>query len=216
VRPSLRPAVACALVVALSPALYGHRLDEYLQATRIAISTEQLVIELDLTPGAAIAESVVSAIDGDRDGHASPEEERAYALRVLKSTSLAVDGQPETLTLLRAEVPDLDALRAGLGTVRLEAGAAASASTSGRHELTFRNAHREDVGVYLVNALVPANPRIRITGQERDVLQRELRLSYEVAPSSARWPAWWATGTAVAVASASALWRRRRRRPSRG
>jgi hypothetical protein len=208
----LRPAVVCALAVALTPALNAHRLDEYLQAARIAVSTEQLVIDLDLTPGAAIAESVVSAIDRNRDGRASPEEQRAYALLVLNSTSLAVDGQPGALTLLRAEVPDLSALRAGLGTVRLAIGAAAPASAPGRHQLTFRNAHREDVSVYLVNALTPATPRIRITRQDRDVLQRELRLSYDVAPSSARWPAWWATGTAIAAAGASILWRRHRRR----
>jgi hypothetical protein len=210
---ALLPTAAGVLIITLAPALQSHRLDEYLQATRIAVSTEQLVVEIDLTPGAAIAESVVTAIDRDRDGRPSPEEQHAYAQLVLASTRLEVDGQPRVLTLLRAQVPDLTALRSGMGTIRLEAGAAPAASTPGRHQLTYRHTHREDVGAYLVNALTPATPRIRITGQDRDVLQRELRLSYEVTPSAIRWPSWWATGTALAVACASALWWRRRRRP---
>lgn len=206
----LLPALACVLVIGLAPTLHAHRLDEYLQATRIAVSTEQLVIEIDLTPGAAIAESVVAAIDRDRDGRPSPEEQQAYARLVLASTQLEVDGQPRVLTLLRAHVPDLTALRSGMGTIRLELGAAPAASRPGRHQLIFRNTHREAVGAYLVNALTPATPRIRITGQDRDSLQRELRLSYEVMPAVVRWPSWWAAATGLAVACGSGLWRRRR------
>ena len=213
--PRLLPlSLACALV-ALVPELQAHRLDEYLQATRIAVSTEQIVIELDLTPGAAVAASVVAAIDQARDGHASPEEGLAYARRVVAATTLEVDGMRQPLTLLSSEVPNIAAIQAGLGTVRLVIGGGGASSTPGAHELTFRNAHRDDVGVYLINALTPATSRVRITGQRRDVGQRELRLSYDILPHpTARWPPWWTVGIAGGIAvCASGLARRHGRRP---
>ena len=46
--------------------------------------------------------------------------------------------------------------------------------------LSFRNDHLPELGVYLVNALVPATSEIKISGQARDPLQREMRLSFHV------------------------------------
>ena len=37
----------------------AHRLDEYLQAARIAVDVDRVGVELDLTPGVAIAPSVM-------------------------------------------------------------------------------------------------------------------------------------------------------------
>ena len=211
--PRLLPlSLACALV-ALAPELQAHRLDEYLQATRIAVSTEQIVIELDLTPGAAVAASVFAAIDQNRDGHASPEEGLAYARQVVEATTLEVDGMRQPLTLLSSEIPDVAAMQAGMGTVRLAIGGGGASNTPGAHELTFRNSHRDDVGVYLINALTPATPRVRITGQRRDVVQGELQLSYDILPHpTARWPPWWTAGIAGIVVCASGLARRHWRR----
>lgn len=201
------------LMVGLVPEMGAHRLDEYLQAARIAVSTDQIVIELDLTPGESMAASVVRAIDGNRDGTASAEEGRDYAQRILSDTALEVDGASRRLVLLRSQVADLDAMRAGVGTVHLEIGAGRTPRTSGAHRLRFRNTHRADVGVYLANALTPATPRIRITDQRRDVLQQELQLSYEVLqPASVRWPSWWVLSLTGAFVGASGLMRRHRRR----
>jgi hypothetical protein len=187
-----------------APTLLGHRLDEYLQASRIEISTAQVVIELDLTPGSAIAESVVAAIDRNHDGLATLEEARSYADDVRKSTQLELDGQRLDLRLISTQAPDPDALRSGVGTIRLRLGAGWT-GTPGAHQLLYRNVHREDVSVYLANVLAPATPRIRITAQDRDVRQRELRLGYEVTAATPQWPSWWAALLGVAVLSA-ALW----------
>ncbi len=201
------------LLVGLSLDVDAHRLDEYLQAARILISTEQIVIELDLTPGEVIAGAVVADIDLNRDGAVSDREGRAHAQRVLAATTLEIDGGRRPLVLVRGQIPDLDAMQAGVGTVRLQISAGGVPRTAGPHELVFRNNHRADVGVYLVNALTPATPRIRISEQRRDALQRELRVTYEVLPPvGPRWPAWWSVAVAGAVVGlAGRAWRRRGR-----
>ena len=49
----------------------AHRADEYLQAARLAIDPARVQIELDLTPGIALAEAIIADIDRNRDGSLS-------------------------------------------------------------------------------------------------------------------------------------------------
>jgi hypothetical protein len=70
-------------------------------------------------------------------------------------------------------------MSSGLGVIRIEAQAACD-RYSGQHSLVYKNNHKPDLGVYLVNALVPANPKIAITAQNRDPLQREFRLAFKI------------------------------------
>ena len=50
--------------------------------------------------------------------------------------------------------------------------------SAGPHHLLYRNSHHPDIGVYLANVLVPASHRIAVTGQRRDVDQRQLIVDY--------------------------------------
>ena len=162
----------------------AHRLDEYLQAARISIELGRIGAEIDLTPGAAVAENVFGAIDRDRNGEVSQAEGAAYAEEILRSLSLNVDGTPLPVTLATYSIPPLADMRGGEGIIRLRVSAAIPAMPSGshwRHHLRFANTHRSDIGVYLVNALIPRDERIRITGQSRDLLQREFDLDYSVS-----------------------------------
>lgn len=70
----------------------------------------------------------------------------------------------------------------GNGSIRLDLAAEAVLSAAGEHQLSFRNNHLPELGVYLVNALAPTTSEIKISGQERDPLQREMRLSFHVTP----------------------------------
>jgi hypothetical protein len=72
----------------------AHRLDEYLQAARIEIGAGRVELELALTPGIAIAGSIVADIDRDRDGSLSRQEQQAYATSVLSAIDLEADGRP--------------------------------------------------------------------------------------------------------------------------
>ena len=153
----------------------AHRLDEYLQASRLSIGMDRVQLELDLTPGTATAATVVGWIDTNHDGRISTT--------VLEAVALSADGQPLALTLTDRQFPDMADVMAGVGMIRLRA-VATMAPGAGRHVLAYSNAHRSDGSVYLANVLVPADHRITIASQRRDPSQHTLTLEYDVATSA--------------------------------
>lgn len=179
--------IACCIWLACPAAATAHRLDEYLQATRIALSDDAVRVEIDLTPGIGVLSRVVGLIDSDGDGALSLAEQRAYSTLVVSLTNLSVDGTAAPLVLARSDYPTLDDMRAGVGTIRLAARATLPASSSwpGRHQLTYVNTHQSDMSAYLVNALTPP-ARIQITHQERDPWQHHLTFEYTVHSPYAR------------------------------
>jgi len=166
--------------VALGTGVSAHRLDEYLQTARIAILPDRAHVELDLTPGVAVADRVVQRIDKDGDGALSVEERQTYARQVLSVTELRVDGTPLQTTLVAAHFPDVEAVKRGEGTIRIDVDVVVPLLTAGRHQLLFRNANDPDSAVYLANALMPENDRISIARQVRDAVQRELTIDFDV------------------------------------
>jgi hypothetical protein len=171
-----------------SPPLAGaHRLDEYLQATRVSIDVDRVGLDIALTPGASVAPQVLEWIDTNRDGEISTAEGDAYARLMIGSVALSVDGRPEPVTLVDAGFPDARDMRLGEGTIRLRAIARLSATTVGRHRVSYVNSHRPEASVYLVNALAPDDPRIRIADQHRDEAQHGLTVDYSVRPWTRGW-----------------------------
>lgn len=202
-------AVVAALCLALPSTARAHRLDEYLQASRVAIDRDRIDVEIDLTPGVAVAAQVLSAIDTDHDGSISGTEAGLYASAVIDALTLELDGHAERLQLTSQRFPDPDAMTEGTGTIQLRASAAAAAGRSGTHHLLFRNPYRADIGAYLANPLVPRDAAIEILGQERDVRQHDLRIEYRVH-SSWKWALSW-TGIAVLAVAGLVGMRLRRR-----
>ncbi len=173
--------------LATRPLASAHRLDEYLQATRLWIDIESVGLEIDLTAGAAAASEVFAFIDTNRDGEISTAEGEAYARQMLRSVVLSVDGRSVPVTLVETHFPQFREMSLGVGTIRLRAIAKVPAAGAGRHQVSFLNTHRPETSVYLVNALVPANPRIQLADPQRDRAQRRLTLDYTVvadAPSA--------------------------------
>ena len=194
----------------------AHRRDEYLQAARVAIDPGRIEIELDLTPGIAVAEQVLAAIDRDGNRAISDGEARAYRDLVLGGLTVDVDGTPLALALIDSSVPEVAAVRNGEGTMRLRAGAALPRVSAGTHRLRYRNAHRPDIGVYLVNALVPASDRVAVVSQRRDVDQRDVTIEYTLAPDPAtRLRGGLSAGAAGAAIWLTSLWWRRRQPSSK-
>jgi len=177
--------VTATLVAALfgwsSPA-DAHRLDEYLQATRVAIDVDRVSVEIDLTPGATVAAKIFALIDTDHDGRVSDTESERYARAVLDSIHLNIDGRPVPLTRVAYRFPGFDEMRLGIGVIRLAATASAPGG-SGRHQLVLRNTYLPDESVYAANALAPANDVVEIDGQRRDPLQHGLIVDYRVGRS---------------------------------
>ena len=180
----MKPALLGCLSLLLATDVLAHRLDEYLQVTRISVATNRVNLSLDLTPGVAVADHVLSVIDKDRDGRASEKEVAAYARRVLKDIQAGLDEKVLSLRLVDTSFPDLANVKKGIGVIRIKATASILPLSAGNHSLTLANSHLPTISVYLVNALVPTHPAIKITKQTRDELQKHYRLEFGVNPST--------------------------------
>jgi hypothetical protein len=203
------PGWSLLIVVLLVPATANaHRLDEYLQATRVAIERDRVVVDVDLTPGISIARRVTGWIDLNSDGEISSSESLAYGREVLGSLVLSVDGATMPLGLIETQAPTIADMANGVGTVRVRASAAMASRGTGRHELTVVNTHRPESSVYLANALVPSDKGVEIVGQRRSHDQHSLTIEYDVETSAFRARVLW-LGAAFTLFGA-ALWRRRR------
>jgi hypothetical protein len=200
-------AIITALVVASSTGANAHRLDEYLQAARVAVAPTRVVVHLDLTPGVSLAADVIALLDGNGDGLVSPLEAEAYGRVVLADVSARLDGAPLGLRLMRVDVPTAGEMRDGVGTIRIEAAGAVHAGRPGPHQFELRNLHRPGSSVYLANALAPQDTDIRIVRQQRDPRQQRFTLDYEVRPSNGAAIGWLVA--AAAVLTALARWRTR-------
>jgi nickel/cobalt transporter (NicO) family protein len=176
-------AVVCLLLMRMDAA--AHRLDEYLQATRVSLARGAVTLEVDLTPGASVAASVLEVLDTDRDGRFSAFEAGAYGRAVVEDLVIELDGRPVALTVDRVEASTPGEMREGMGTIQVHAVGRVDAVSGGRHELYFRNNHRPGGSVYLVNALVSEDRTVSVERQRRDARQQEVRIDYTVG---SKWP----------------------------
>jgi hypothetical protein len=176
-------AVIAGLVLFSIPA-GAHRLDEYLQATRITIGVHQISLTLELTPGVAVAAEVLHLIDPSGNSSIPPDRGERYARRVLRELRLELDGKMQSIQLVDAAFPDREDVEQGEGTIHLKAVVQIRQLKAGAHEIFFRNEHWPKISVYLANALVPEDKTIQITRQIRDSIQREFRLDFEASSSA--------------------------------
>ena len=197
-------AVVVAAVFSAATQMSAHRLDELLQAARIGIAGDRVDLELDLTPGAAVADRLIADIDRDGDGSFSTKEQRAFIDRVIAEIKLTADGGALPLRSQTFTFPAPAAFRNGDGIIAIRATAPLAANFQGEHRLAFDNAYRRDISVYLANALVPETDRIAVTAQHRDAIQSHLTIAYEVREQQqATLP--YASLTAIAAAIAVAV-----------
>ncbi len=176
----MKPLMALLLLAFGAACASAHRLDEYLQATTISLEKDQVRAQIRMTPGVAVLPPILAAIDANGDGAISTGEQRAYAARVLGDLSLAVDGEHLQLRLVSLQFPALDAMREGLGEIRIDV--AADLHGGGRERaLVLENHHQRQFSVYLVNCLTPQDPDIRVAAQSRNYEQSLYRLDYSQA-----------------------------------
>jgi hypothetical protein len=194
-------ALSIATAVAASSNASAHRRDEFLQAARLAIDPARVELQLDLTPGIDVAETIIADIDRNRDGVISPAEQREYVARVLNEVALDVDGTALHAVPVNATFPDVQSFRRGEGTIQLRADSALPRLSNGAHHLSYRNTNRPAVSVYLANALVPDDERVAVHAQHRDLDQRSLTIDYDLrAASRAPVGAWLLFGGIAGIA----------------
>jgi hypothetical protein len=205
------------LLLLATPAA-AHRLDEYLQATTIAVARDRVRAQLRLAPGVAVLPAVLAAIDADANGVLSGAEQRAYAERVLRDVTLRVDGDRLRLRLVSTAYPSLEELRAGRGEIQIEIEAAVP-PRGGNRRLTFENRHQRAIAAYLVNGLVPRDPDVRVSAQSRNYEQSHYEMEYVQAgavpgPLSGAWrsgaAAWLGAAALLPLAWRASLASRRR------
>lgn len=189
-----RLAAAGVILLLTSTRASAHRLDEYLQATTISVGKTRVQAEIRLTPGVAVFQIVLANIDTDADGVISETEQRAYAERVLGDMSLTIDGDRLRLRLVSMRFAKIEEMKAGGGEIQLEFDADVSRGGPNRR-LIFENQHQSGIAAYLVNCLVPRDPDIQITAQDRNYQQSFYQVDYLQADvrSGLQASAWWSS-----------------------
>jgi len=198
-------ALAVVATVGVVTDVSAHRRDEYLQAARVGIEPSRIEVELDLTPGIAVAESIIAGIDYDRDGALSPNEMHDYVAQVLNAIDFRSDGQSLRLEPIGWNVPDAAALRRGEDSIRLRA-AAPVRLMSGAHQVSLRNSYRPDISVYMANTLASGSDRIAVGAQRRDPEQRELIVDYTVRSDAFASSSAWKSGGMAGLLLVTILW----------
>lgn len=169
-------------------AVSAHRLDEYLQATLVAIEPRDVRLQINLTPGVAVADQILGLMDRDRDGLISTKEEAAYAELLKRDLVVKLDQRNVELKLIASSFPAPAELRAGEGIIRLEFSTTGGPVTAGVHQLTLENRHLPAVSVYLINAALPRSGSVQVIQQKRNADQSVGEIKFTFHPSARRDP----------------------------
>ena len=169
-------------LLVLPSAVFAHRDDQYLQATLVAIEPSGVRLQINLTPGVAVAGQVIAVIDRDRDGAISKNEAAAYAESLKRDLSLRMDGRKLELKLTTSEFVPPAELRIGSGTIQLEFSAISGPLAAGPHRLTLENRHLTAISVYLINASQPRFAAVQVTRQKRNENQSTGEIEFTIHP----------------------------------
>ena len=164
----LCPLALLLALLAFPSAVFAHRDDQYLQATLVAIEPSGVRLQINLTPGVAVAEQVLAEIDRDRDGAISKNEAAAYAESLKRDLTLLIDGRDLELKLTACEFVPPEELRTGSGIIQMGFSAILDPLAAGPHRLTLENRHLTAISVYLINAAPPRFAPVQITRQKRN------------------------------------------------
>ena len=169
-------------LLAFPSAVSAHRDGQYLQATLVAIEPTGIRLQINLTPGVAVAEQMIAEIDRDRDGAISKNEAAAYARLLKRDLTLRVDGRNLELKLTASEFVPPEELRTGSGIIQMEFSTTFAPLAAGPHRLTLENRHLPRISVYLINAARPKSATVQITRQKRNEKQSAGEIEFTFHP----------------------------------
>ena len=169
-------------LLALPVCAPAHQLDEYLQATLVAIEPGEIRFRINLTPGVAVAEQILGLIDQNRDGIISTNESATYAELIKHDLVVRLDGRTVELKLGSSFFPGPEELRTGWGIIQVDYAAAPGTLAAGRHSLILENRHLLPVSVYLFNAAQPKSASVHITAQKRNENQSTGEITFSLHP----------------------------------
>ena len=168
---------AAALVLLLAAQVFAHRLDQYLEATIVSLERDGIHASVRLVPGVAVASTVIASIDTNQDGVISQPEQWAYAERVLGDLTLTVDGERLNARVQSVKFPAIEEMKEGVGEIQIDFTANLPPG-GGERRLVLENHHQGRIAAYLMNCLVPDDPRVRIVAQKRNEDQSLYQLDF--------------------------------------
>lgn len=190
-----------AALFSLSAPVFAHRLDEYLQALIVSVGQNQITASMRLIPGLAVSDTVISAVDLNRDGIFSRSEQRIYAQQVLRDLYLRADGHPLQPHLQAVSFPAPAEMRQGIGEIHIEFAAELPAGGSLR-SITIENHQQPRISVYLMNCLVPQDRGMHVVAQNRNQNQSYYRVDYvESGSQTDSWLSLWRSYVVNAAAN---------------
>ena len=199
--------LALALAVVGAAEVSAHRRDEYLQAARMAIDPGRVQIELDLTPGIALADAILADIDRNRDGSLSADEQQAYAALVVER---ARRSKSTGRRFGRSWAPPVFPTPTPCGVVRAQSGFTrprrSRACPTRLHQLLFRNRHHpESQCLSGERAGARERPRWPSPRSGATSSRPKLTIDYVLRAAPARPAAAWLLGGLAAATALSAL-----------
>jgi len=169
-------------LLSLPSDVFAHRDDEYLQGTLVVIEPGEVRLQINLTPGIAVAEQVIALLDRNRDGAISTKEAAAYTELLKRDLTVRLDGRNSELKLTASEFIPPAELRTGSGIIQIEFSASFGTLAAGSHSLTLENRHLTRISVYLINASQPRFATIQITRQKRNDTQSAGEIGFTFHP----------------------------------
>ncbi len=157
----------------------AHPVDEVVQGAYLTLSPGAVRLELDLTPGPAVADALLQSLDARRDGLITDAEARAYAERVLKQSTIVLDGVAAAWRLEKISTPLYESLRLGSDTLKIYA-VAVRPDQVGAHTLSYRNRYQPAKSQCIANIFLQPGPdrRYLVTGQKHSDDGRILTVNY--------------------------------------
>jgi hypothetical protein len=174
---------AAALALLLAPGRAdAHPVDEVVQGAYLTLAPGELRLELDLTPGTEVADAVLRALDANGDRRITDAEARTYAERVLKQSTVTLDGAPAAWRLDRVNAPSYESLKFATDTFKVYA-VAVRPDRPGAHSLAYDNRYQPAKSQCIANIFLQPGSgwRYQVTGQKHSDDGRRLSVSYTIA-----------------------------------
>ena len=168
------------LLPALAPGwALAHPVDEVVQGAYLTLARGAVRLELDLTPGTEVADGVLRAIDANGDRQLSDAEARGFGERVLKQSTLTLNGKAVAWRLDRVSAPDYQDLQLASATLKIYA-VAQRVDRAGAQGLAYENRYQPAKSQCIANIFLQPGGgwRYKVNAQQHTNDGRGLTVNY--------------------------------------
>ena len=163
-------------------AAQAHPLDEVVQGSYLTLKPGQVALELDISPGPLVVDTVLRRLDGDGDGRISRDEAKAFGRMVLGQTILSIDGVAAAWRVESVVAPPFQNIRQGADTIKIYA-VARRLERVGAHSFAYENRYAPARTQAAANVFLQPGDgwRYTVAGQAHGPDGRSLTVRYTAA-----------------------------------